>query len=168
MKKIVWIFGLIMGSILCLNYIILISMMYSNPEFKSNDLLGYAFMILVLSLIFFGIRNYRNKFLDGTISFGKAFKTGFYISLVASTLYVVVWLFYYYLFVPDFMEVYTEHVLYQCTSESEIADKKEELEVIGKMYENPLLVVLLSYAEVLPFGLAVSLISALILKRKAK
>lgn len=157
-----------MGAILCINYIIMVSMMYSNPEFKSNDLLGYAFMLVVMSLIFFGIRNYRNKMLDGVISFGKAFKTGLYITLVASMLYVVVWLFYYYLFVPDFMEVYTDHVLHQCTSEAELAEKKEEMETFNKMYENPVWVVLLTFAEVFPLGLVVSLISALILKKKTK
>lgn len=166
MKKNVLVFGLIAGGILCINYIVMISMMYSNPGFKSNDFLGYAFMLVVLSLIFFGVRNYRNKELDGIISFGKAFKTGLYITLVASTLYVVVWLFYYYFFVPDFMEVYTEHVLQQCTSEAELTAKKEEMEKFSEWYENPLLVVLLTYAEVLPLGLVVTLISAIILKRK--
>jgi amino acid transporter len=166
MKKNVLLFGLVLGIILCVNMIIMVNMMYSNPEFKSNDLLGYAVMVVIFSLIFFGIRNYRNKELGGIISFGKAFKTGLLIALVASTLYVVVWLFYYYLFVPDFIDKYTAHVLRQCTSETELASKTEEMENFKEMYKNPLFIILITYAEVLPVGLIVALVSSFILKKK--
>ena len=37
-----------------------------------------------------------------------------------------------------------------------------------EMYKNPVFVVLMTYAEVLPIGLLVTLISALVLKRKVK
>lgn len=141
-------------------------MMYSNAEFKSNDVLGYIVMLVIFSLIFFGIRSYRNKELDGIISFGQAFKVGFFISLVASTLYVVLWLFYYYLFVPEFIDVYTEHVLFQCNGEEEIAAKTEEMKNFKEMYKNPLFVIMITYFEVLPLGIVVSLISAFILKKK--
>lgn len=166
MKRNVLIFGLVMGIILCTNMIIMVNMLYNNPEFKSNDLLGYVVMVVIFSLIFVGIRNYRNKELGGTISFGKAFKTGFFIALVASTVYVVVWLFYYYLFVPDFIERYTAHVLHQCTSEAEVADKTQEMKNFSEMYQSPFFVVLITYAEVLPVGVIVALVSSFILKKK--
>ena len=166
MKKNILIFGLVTGAILSINMVIVVNVLYNNPDFESNDFLGYSTMVVILSLIYFGVRNYRNKQLNGVISFGKAFKAGLLIALVVSTMYVVVWLFYYYLFVPDFMEVYASHVLEQCTSPDELAATKEEIEMFREMYKNPLFVVLLTYAEVLPVGLIVTLISSLILKRK--
>lgn len=168
MRKNILIFGLILGAILCINALVMVNMIYTKPDFKSNDILGYAFMLVVFSLIFFGIRNYRNKELDGTISFGKALKTGVLIALVASTLYVIVWLAYYYLFVPDFIDKYTEHVLHQCTSESEIATKTKEMKDFKEMYKSTLFVVLITYFEVLPIGLVVALVSSIILKKKKK
>jgi amino acid transporter len=168
MRKNVLIYGLTMGTILCIIFVVMVNAIMNNPNFKSYDLIGYAVMIAVFSLIFFGVRNYRNKELDGVISFGKAFKTGALIALVASTLYVVVWLFYYYLFVPEFIDKYTEHVLHNCTSESEIAAKTKEMENFKEMYKNPLFVVLITLAEVLPIGLVVALISALILKKNRR
>jgi 4-amino-4-deoxy-L-arabinose transferase-like glycosyltransferase len=168
MKKNVVIFGLVMGAVLCIPWIIMVNMLYNNPEFKSNDFLGYAILVVIYSLIFVGIRNYRNKELSGIISFGKAFKTGALITLVAASFYVIAWLFCYYLFVPDFMEVFTRHMLYQCTSEADRAAKAIEMENYAKMYEQPLFVILLTYAEVIPIGLVVSLISALLLKSKRK
>lgn len=164
MKKHVLIFGLIPGAILCINMIIMVNLMYTNPDFKGNDILGYAAMVVVFSLIFFGVRDYRNKKLDGFISFGKAFKTGALIALVASTMYVVVWLFYYYLFVPDFLDVYIQYVLKE-TPASDMAARAAEMESFKEMYKNPLFVIFITYTEVLPIGLVVALVSSLILKK---
>jgi hypothetical protein len=127
-------------------------------------------MVVVFSLTFFGIRNYRNKELNGEISLGKAFKTGTFIVLLGSTMYVVVWLFYYYLFVPDFIDKYILHVLKEATREGasahELATKTKEMDSFKEMYKNPLFVILTTFAEVLPIGLVVAFVSALILKRK--
>ena len=170
MKRNVWIYGLILGAILAINMVLMVNLMYRNPDFKGNEILGYAAMVVVFSLTFFGIRNYRNKQLDGVISFGKAFKMGALIALVGSTIYVAVWLFYYYLFVPDFIDVYSSHVLDTASNEgataTELSTKSEQMEQFKKMYNNPLFVILITYSEVLPVGLIVALISALILKRK--
>jgi len=139
--------------------------MYTNTDFKGNDIVGYTGMVVMFSLIFFGVRNYRNKQLDGYISFGKALKTGALIALVGSTMYVAVWLIYYYLFVPDFIDVYTSYTLKQC-SPSDLPAKTAEMASFKEMYKNPLFVILITYSEVLPIGLAVALVSALILKKK--
>lgn len=102
MKRNVLIFGLILGTILAGNAVYMTNLLYHNPAFESNDVVGYTAMVIVFSLTFFGIRNYRNKELNGVISFGKAFKTGALIALIGSTMYVVIGLSFYYLFVPDF------------------------------------------------------------------
>jgi amino acid transporter len=167
MKKNVLIFGLILGTILCVNMVFMVNLMYTNPDFEGNDVLGYASMVVVFSLIFFGVRNYRNKQLDGVISFGKAFKAGLLIALIASSMYVVVWLFYYYLFVPDFIDIYINYVLKDVPA-AELAAKTEEMKQFKDMYQNPFFVILITYSEVLPVGLVVTLVSALILKKKVK
>lgn len=167
MKRIVFIYGIIIGTVLCINMVVMMNLMYTNPDFKGNDILGYAAMVLLFSLIFFGARNYRNKYQNGLITFGKAFKVGALIALISATIYVVVWLFYYYLFVPDFIDVYTTYVLNE-TSAAELPAKAEEMEQFKEMYKNPLFVVLITYFEVLPIGLLIALISAWVLKKTAK
>ena len=132
--------------------------------------LGYTAMLAAFSFIFVGIRNYRNKFSNGYVTFGKAFKVGLYISLIASTIYVAVWLVDYYLFVPDFMDKYAEHVLEVTKREgatpAELAVKAKELAQEKEAYRNPVMVILFTYAEVLPVALIITLVSALILKRE--
>jgi hypothetical protein len=170
MKKTVLICGLLAGLIVSSLMIYSVTKCYQNADFKSNMVLGYAAMLLAFSFIFIGIKNFRDKFNNGLISFGKAFQIGLYITLIASTIYVVVWLIDYYLFIPDFMEKYTAHVLREAkqdgASPQELASKVAEMANYTEMYKNPLLVVLLTYGEVIPVGLVVTLISALILKRK--
>lgn len=170
MKKNVLTFGLILGTILAGHVVYMMNLVHSNPAIESNDVLGYAAMVVVFSLIFFGIRNYRNKELGGMISFGQAFKIGALIALVGSTMYVVVGLSYYYLFIPDFVDKYAEHVMITASrhgaTAAELAEKTQEMAQFKEMYKNPVFVVLISYMEVLPVGLVVALISSFILKRK--
>ena len=170
MKKNVWIFGLISGLIVTAMMLYSVAKCYSDPDFEGNMVLGYAAMILAFSTIFVAIKNFRDKYNGGVISFGKAFRIGLYITLVASTIYVLVWLVEYYVFVPDFMDKYTAHMIKvkqdSGASLQEIQKQTRQLTSMQEMYKNPLFVVLFTYFEILPIGLAVALISALILKKK--
>lgn len=170
MKRNILIFGSILGAILLVNLVYMCNMCYNNPEFESNDTLGYAALIVVFSLVFFGTRNYRNKELGGTITFGKAFQAGALIALLGATIYVAFWLPYYYLIVPDYLDKYTIHVIKDAERSGattvELAGKVKEMDTYKEMYKNPLFVVLITYAEVLPIGLVVALVSALVLRKK--
>lgn len=168
MKKVIWIYGLIIGTVLSINTIVMMNMMVNNKHYKSNDILGYAALIAMFSIIFFGIRKYRNNYHDGVISFGKAFRIGALIALIGSSMYVLFGLGYYYLFVPEFLDVYIENVLRNCTSPEELAAKTKAMASFREMYKNPFFAILISYTEVLPLGLIVALVSALILKNKNK
>lgn len=173
MKKNILIHGLISGALV--SGFLLFTMGYysycnGNVDMGSSMLLGYASMLIAFSLVFVGIRNYRNKYNNGIISFGKAFKIGFMIALIASTMYVIAWLFDYHYLVPDFAEKYGARVIGDLkaggASAAEIEKQTKEMANFARMYKNPLFVVLMTYAEILPVGVIVALISAFILKRK--
>lgn len=170
MKKNVIVFGSISGLIVSLVMVIATSMLNSNPDFQGSMVLGYASMLVAFSFVFVGIKNFRDKHNNGIISFGKAFKLGLYITLIGSSFYVLTWLVEYYLFIPDFMEKYSavalKHAHENGASAAEIAKTTSDMEMYKEMYKNPLFVILLTYMEVLPIGLLVTLISAAILKRK--
>ncbi len=172
MKKNILVYGLISGLIVSALMAVNVSMCVKSGKFESSIVIGYASMIIAFSLIFVGIKNYRDKYNGGGISFGKAFKIGLFIALVASTIYVVVWLVEEHFFFPDFMEKYTAHEIGKLQSSgisaTELANKTKDLEQAKEMYNNPLLKILMTYAEILPVGLVVTLISALILKRKSQ
>src|SRR6187401_3883605 len=114
MKKNVIIYGLIAGivvSVLMLSSVNYFSHCEGKVDYSTSLLIGYASMLIAFSLVYVGIRNYRDKYNGGVISFGKAFKIGITIVLIASTIYVVAWLIDYFFFIPDFMEKYSGHTL---------------------------------------------------------
>ncbi|MCR6722136.1 MAG: DUF4199 domain-containing protein [Chitinophagaceae bacterium] len=166
MKKVIWIYGLIIGVIISVHTIIMMNMTVNNKNFSSNDILGYAAIIAMFSLIFFGIRKYRNSYNNGYITLGKAFKIGAAIALIGSTMYVIFGLGYYYLFLPEYLDANIQHVLQNCTSPEELAIKSKEMAEFKEAYKNPLFAILISYMEVLPLGLVVAFVSSLILKNK--
>ena len=170
MKRIVLVCGVIAGILSVLWPIISIAKSGPDINFDGGMIYGYASMILAFSLIFVAIRNFRDKHNMGVISFGKAFRIGLYISLIASTIYVVAWLIDYFYFVPDFNEKYTAHVLNKLkaggASVTEINSEAKKMAEFSDLYKNPLFAALITYLEILPVGLLVSVIAALILKRK--
>ena len=127
-------------------------------------------MLLAFSLIFVGTKITRDKYNGGFISFGKAFRVGLFITLIAATIYVLVWLIDYYIFIPDFADKYAAQAVKKlqesgATAEA-IAKKAKEMEDFSRMYKNPFFNTLITYSEIVPVGLLVSLISAFILKKK--
>ena len=175
MKKNIIIYGLIAGiivSILMLIGVNSISHREGNFDYNRSLLIGYAAMLVALSLVFVGIRNYRNKYNGGVISFGKAFKIGIMIVLIASTIYVIAWLIDYFFFIPDFAEKYSAHMIGELkargANQVEIDKQTKEMADMAVMLKNPFYNAMMTYLEILPVGLVVTLISSLILKRKTQ
>ncbi|WP_421897403.1 DUF4199 domain-containing protein [Marinoscillum sp.] len=139
-------------------------------DFSQGEFLGYLTMILALSAVFIGVKNYRDTTLGGVISFKKAFFMGLYIVLVASGIYVVGWMIYYPNFMPDFMDQYAAHQMQEYAKEGmsagEIAVKQQEMKDWMELYENPLVMAGLTFMEIFPVGFLISAISAVILKKK--
>lgn len=172
MKKIVITYGLIAGAIVAAFMAFGTYYLSKNPDYEGSMILGYTGMLVAFSFVFLGVKNYRDKQNQGIISFGKALKIGALISLIASTIYVGVWLIEYYCLYPDFMEKYTDTMIKKLDTTTltaaEIKAKTDEMLMYREMYKNPIWVILLTYAEVLlPIGLLVPFISAAILKKKA-
>jgi len=172
MKKIIFTCGLIGGFISISWFIFSVQVFKAGISMNESLLFGYASMVLAFSLIFVGVKNYRDNYNGGVISLGKAIKIGLLITAVASTVYVVVWLIDYYFFIPDYMEKYAAATLADLKTNhaSQASIDKEMAEVAGyaKMYKNPLLNALLTYTEIVPVGIVISLVAALILKNKSK
>ena len=153
------------GSIIVSALLVFVTLyMKANPEKEVSMLIGFAVMVLAFFFVASGIKQQREAN-NGVISFGKAFMTGFWITLIISTIYVLVWLVILYNFFPNFMEHYANMAIEKASPE-EVVKVTEEMNTYKEMYKNPIMVILLTYMEILPLGIIFSLVSALILKKK--
>jgi hypothetical protein len=161
MKRTIFVFGSISGVLVG---IFLVALTTWGSTSTSSEWLGYATMILALSLVYVGVRNFRDKYNDGLISFGKALRIGVGIMLIASTFYVGVWLVEFYCFLPDFMEKYAAAMVRHAKSSGLTGDALQkrlaEIESMRTGYRNPIRVILYSYLEILPVGIVISLLTA--------
>ncbi len=171
MKKLVLVYGTIAGLIVSAMMAYSTARYCSTGNYEDGMVYGYTAMIISFSMIFVGIKSFRDKHNMGVINFGKAFKIGLFITLIASTFYVVSWLINYYCFMPDFMDKYAANTIDKLKTSgvtaAEVTAKTDEILKMKELYKNPVFVVLFTYLEILPVGLIVALISSLILKRKA-
>ena len=138
-------------------------------DFQLGELIGYSSMIVSLSLVFFGVRSYRDNYTDGFISFGKACKVGILIATVASVVYVIGWEIYYQSTGNEFMDQYATYYIEQmeadgATSE-EIESQKLDMVELREMNKNPFFRFGITLSEIFPVGILIALLSAAILKK---
>jgi hypothetical protein len=172
MKRTILIYGAIAGAVVSL--FMSITMLISASDGKihtgaSSMVIGYLGMLIAFAFIFVAIKSYRDKQNDGVISFGKALGMGLLISLIASTLYVITWAIVYKNFLPGYMDQYCAAAIEEAKaslSGAALQDKINEINSAKDMYATPWGFTLFTYAEILPVGILVSLIAALVLKRK--
>ncbi|NJN41752.1 MAG: DUF4199 domain-containing protein [Flammeovirgaceae bacterium] len=138
-------------------------------NFETGELIGYASMVVSLSLVFFGIRSYRDNYATGVISFGKGIRIGLLIAILASLVYVIGWEIYYQSTGNEFMSQYSSYYISKLEAEGasaeELGSRKTEMENIREMYKNPFLRFGITLSEILPVGIFIAFVSAAILKR---
>lgn len=175
MRKIVLQYGSISAGILVvLGFINTRLWQAGTMNLDNGEVFGYAAMVVALSMVFFGVKAFRDKVQGGVVRFGRAFVVGLLISLIASAVYVAGWEVYWQTddeLRTTFMDRYTEHIIgkfrAEGATEEEVTAKRKELQEMKEMYDIPVIRLAITLVEILPVGLLVTLISAAILRRKA-
>ncbi len=172
MKKIVLTFGLISGAIM--SGLMTAVIVFAHQTDPSHGMaIGYTIMVLSFLLVFFGIRSYRENVGNGYISFGRALGVGFLIMLISCVCYVATWEVVYHKFMPDFGEKYLaksiERVRASGKSPQEIENEVENMTSMMQLYNNNILFnIAFTLLEPLPPGLVMTLLSALILRKRRR
>jgi ABC-type sugar transport system permease subunit len=171
MKKVILIYGLIAGSIVAAMMFITMPMYETGTlKFDNGELVGYTTMAVALSMIFFGVKSYRDNYAGGEVRFWKAVKIGLLITAVASLMYALAWEITYNTMSGDFIALMVEHQLAELkesgAAQAEIAASKEDWEAFAELYKNPLVRFLATLAEIVPVGLIFTFITAGLLRMK--
>jgi hypothetical protein len=171
MKKVILIYGSIAGVIV--GGMLMGTMpLYNNGTLNHDHglLIGYTSMVIALSLVFFGVKSYRDKYLGGRITFWQAVLTGLSISLVASIIYGIAWEICYHTIAAGYSDQmvvsYVDNLKKSGASAAEIEAGRVKMEEFKTMYENPIVRFGFTLMEILPVGLVITVLSAALLKKK--
>ncbi|HEX6890663.1 MAG TPA: DUF4199 domain-containing protein, partial [Chryseolinea sp.] len=119
MQRIVLTYGLISGVIV--SVMILGSIPLWNRgilSFDNSEVVGYATIVIAMSMIFFGIRSCRDYHFKGSISFWQGVKVGLLITLTGSLMYVLAWQVSFNFLPADFTDRMWQHFIDKAKSEA--------------------------------------------------
>lgn len=141
-----------------------------DVDLSKGEIIGYTSMVICLTAVFFGIKNYRDRKLGGVISFGNAFGLGLEISGVAGVIFGIYNVILYKYLAPDLsqrlMDYYKNKIINSGQSQEVIANQLKEMQSQAGFYGNPLIMGLVMILTVFAIGIVISLISAFVLKSK--
>lgn len=135
-----------------------------HSDMTGSLLLGYTSMLIGLSLVFIAIKRHRDRDLGGVIKFLPAFGMGLGVSIVAGLLYAASWEIALGVTKIDFAGDYARHMIEAKekagASAEELTKAKAEAANFEVQYNNPLFRVPMTFVEIFPVGVLVSLVSA--------
>ena len=167
MTKTILLFGGIAGAVIMAAMLVNITFV-DTTHGDSAVWLGYLTMIVGLSMIFIGVKRYRDIERGGVIKFLTAFGMGLGIAFMASLIYVAVWEAYlaatHYTFMDNYAAQMIEAKRAEGVTGAALQSFTNEMEQMRVSYRNPLYRMPLTFIEIFPVGLIISLLSALFLK----
>jgi Protein of unknown function (DUF4199) len=154
--------GAIVVTILCAG------LAFDLPIHATSVWFGYLIMLMALSLIFVGVKRYRDVECGGVIRFGRAFAVGLGIAVVAALVYVAGWEIFSALWSRDFIAEYTAGIIEEMraggASQAAIEARTVEMNALADNYRNPMFRIPMVFVEIFPVGLLVALVSAALLR----
>ena len=168
MMRAVLTYGTAAGAIVGVPLFGLTVAMNGHPPTSYGAVIGYTIMLVALSTVFVAIKLHRDGDLGGVITFWPAFGLGLGISFVAGILYVAAWETALAVTHSDFASLYANGLIEQAKAKGATGEALTKLiasmEQFKDQYRNPLYRVPMTFAEIFPVGVLVSLISAALLR----
>jgi hypothetical protein len=167
MKKAFLRYGLLSALFMTVFFLIDDIILHDYLNFQVREIVGWVGIFLSTLFIYFGIKYYRDRLNNGVVSFGEALKLGLLI-LVLPSLAFGIFNVIYVMANPEFLNTYYEVKLAEARAlpPAEVQAAIAEVEKGREMFGNPGVQFLFMFLSVFAVGLIVTVISALILRRK--
>lgn len=141
----------------------------TTSAFFTSEYFGYLMMLIALTLVFVGVKRYRDMERGGVMTFLQGLTVGLAIAVVAGLSYMLVWEAYSwstgYVFMDEYMTAAINAARASGLNEAALEARLTELADMRAAYDNPLFRLPLTFMEIFPVGLVVSLVSAAILRK---
>lgn len=156
--------GLVVGGFELATFVLFSGM----PPLKYGMVVGYTTMLIALSAVFVGIKRHRDVDRGGVIGFWPALGVGLGISFIAGIFYVAAWEVVQSMMHMDFASSYAQAIIAsqkaKGASAEALAKLTTEMEAFKVQYANPMYRLPMTFAEIFPIGVLVSLVSAGLLR----
>ena len=161
-------YGVLAGAIVGVPLSVLTIAMNGHAAMSYGMVIGYTIMLIALSTVFVAIKRHRDVDLGGVIKFWPAFGLGLGISFVAGIIYVVAWETTVAVTHSDFAGTYANALIAQERSKGvtgeALAKFTAGMERFKTQYSNPFYRLPMTFIEIFPIGVLVSLVSAGLLR----
>ncbi|MDR3389364.1 MAG: DUF4199 domain-containing protein [Rudaea sp.] len=138
------------------------------PPLKYGMVIGYTTMLIALSAVFVGIKQHRDVDRGGVIGFWPAFGVGLGVSFIAGIFYVVAWELVQAMTHMDFASGYAQAIIASAkakgASAEALAKLSADMETFKVQYADPMFRLPMTFVEIFPVGVLVSLVSAGLLR----
>lgn len=162
MKNSIIIFGTISG------LVVITSTILGVQYGRGSVWLGFLVMFIALSTIYVAIKQHRDSVLGGVISFKTGLLMGIGISAMAAVVYTAVWEVYLYVTDYAFTETMANSIIeagrLPNASDADLRASIEQAESFRQQYGNALVRIPMTFLEIFPVGIIVSLFSAWLLR----
>ncbi len=163
-------YGLIAGLIAGTPLFVLMVALKGSPPLEYGLLLGYATMLLALSTVFAAIKRHRDVDLGGVIGFWPALAIGLGISTIAGIIYALAWelslLVTQIDFAADYAKIVIDHQRAKGASDEALAALTAQMDEFKRQYASLFYRFPMTFTEIFPVGVLVSLISAGLLRNR--
>jgi hypothetical protein len=168
MLRPILIYGIIAGLIVIVPFAWLANSDSPETILEGGMMFGYLMMIIALTAVFLGIKHYRDKVLGGAIRFGPALLVGLGISAVAGVVYVLGWETAMAVSDFDFAGAYAKSMVDAArengAAQAELQKVIADAESFRHSYANPMFRLPMTFIEIFPVGVLISLVSAALLR----
>ena len=168
MLRTILIYGVIAGVIVGVPMFIGTVLVEGHAPTSISMAIGYAIMLVALSTVFLAIKRQRDTAGGGVIKFWPALGMGLGISLIAGVFYVATWELTQALTGADFITEYASTVIAEKQAAgagaAEIAATRAQMDQFAVQYQNPLFRLPMTFVEIFPVGVLVSIVSAALLR----
>lgn len=156
----------VLAALICVGFPVFTSLIIGNEaeSYGIGEIVGYASIIVAMSLVYFAMRNYRDKENEGQMSFGQGIKIGLMISVFGGIAFGLYNLAFVTIIDPDFNEKYFANQAGLERGTDEFQRQFTELIETGGFMYTVTGGTLLMFFTVFLIGLVLSVISSLILK----
>lgn len=164
-------YGLVAGLIAGVPLLLMTMILGENaPSGAVGMAIGFLIMLIAFSAVFVAVKRRRDHDLGGVIGFWPAFALGLGISVVAALIYVLAWEAAQLLSGSDYAAQYARTMVEDARARGDgpeaVARVTAEAEQFRRMYAQPLYRLPITFVEIFPVGVLVSLVTAGLLRNR--